>query len=158
MAYKSIFEEGEIKPATTPKASTGYVSIFDDEEKKLEPITTQSVPVKISPLVPEQKSTSVTDYLFKELSPKTTTTVSNRYVQDPTRSNVSIPFEQADPKTQYENLTYDEIKKMKSSELVDLRRRAGIDKGDSKEWYSSFMAGIGDIMTNNWLYNEMERC
>jgi len=55
MAYKSIFEEGEIKPATTPKASTGYVSIFDDEEKKLEPITTQSVPVKISPLVPEQK-------------------------------------------------------------------------------------------------------
>ena len=149
MAYKSIFEEGEIKPATTPKASTGYVSIFDDEEKKLEPITTQSVPVKISPLVPEQKSTSVTDYLFKELSPKTTTTetVNKRYVQDPTRPYVSIPFEQADPKTQYENLTYDEIKKMKSSELVDLRRRAGIDKGDSKKWYSSFMAGIGDIMT-----------
>ena len=34
MAYKSIFEEEEIKPATTPKASTGYVSIFDNEEKK----------------------------------------------------------------------------------------------------------------------------
>ena len=36
MAYKSIFEEGEIKPATTPKASTGYVSIFNDEEKQLQ--------------------------------------------------------------------------------------------------------------------------
>ena len=43
MAYKSIFEEEEIKPATTPKASTGYVSIFDNEEKKPEPIVKQEV-------------------------------------------------------------------------------------------------------------------
>ena len=70
-----------------------------------------------------------------------------KYVQDLTNPYASIPIEQADPLTQYRSLTLDDIKKMKGSELVDLRIRAGLDKGTEKKWYSSFMAGVGDLMT-----------
>ena len=135
MAYKSIFEEGEIKPATTPKASTGYVSIFDNEEKKPEPIVKQEV----------QKPKYLGDLLKELPKPKPTPAISGRYVQDPTRSNVSIPFEKAPLKTQIENLTPEELRKMKTSELYELKRVAGMEEGDAKQWYSSLMAGFGDV-------------
>lgn len=135
MAYKSIFEEGEIKPATTPKASTGYVSIFDDEEKKLEPIVTQEV----------QKPKYLGD-LLRSQPPveKPKPTVSGRYVQDE-ETFTSIPFEKAPLKKQIENLTPEELRKMKTSELYELKRVAGMEEGDAKQWYSSLMAGVGDV-------------
>ncbi|NCB03681.1 MAG: hypothetical protein EOM67_16235, partial [Spirochaetia bacterium] len=34
---------------------------------------------------------------------------------------------------------------MKTSELYELKRVAGMEEGDAKQWYSSFMAGVGDV-------------
>lgn len=118
MAYKSIFTEEKIE---TPKKTGGYTSLFNAEKTEPTAITETAQPVQ-------------------------TKTV-KRYVQSPTNAYASIPFEKADPLTQYKSLSYDDIKNMKSSDLVDLRRRAGLDKGEEKEWYSSFMAGVGDLMT-----------
>jgi len=135
MAYKSIFEEEEIKPATTPKASTGYVSIFDDEEKKPETALTQEV----------QKPKYLGD-LLRSQPPveKPKPILSGRYVQDE-ETFTSIPFEKAPLKKQIENLTPEELRKMKTSELYELKRVAGMEEGDAKQWYSSLMAGFGDV-------------
>lgn len=102
---------------------------------------------KETPKVQEVQKPKYLGELLRSQPPveKPKPTLSGRYVQDPTQQNVSIPFEKAPLKTQIENLTPEELRKMKTSELYELKRVAGMEEGDAKQWYSSLMAGFGDV-------------
>ena len=149
MAYKPLFTTGtenkELQQGqTTSPTTTRYKPLFSgtEAEKKI---------IEDPKKKQEEWFTQTKDFIssaekekIEEIKPKT---LIQKYVQDPTNMYASIPVKKSDPLSQYQSLTLDDIKKMKGSELVDLRIRAGLDKGTEKEWYSSFMAGVGDLMT-----------